>query len=72
MKESTAKPSSRPVRSSEVARALIRRTKQASRRLYPVLILHAVLLPLNCVAIRRTPCSSSSAVRFVSWNSASC
>ena len=35
MKESTAKPSSSPVRSSEVARALIRRTKQASRRRFP-------------------------------------
>jgi transposase len=35
MKESTAKPSSGRGRSSEVARALIRRTKQASRRRFP-------------------------------------
>ncbi len=35
MKASTAKPSSAPNRSSEVARALIRRTKQASRRRFP-------------------------------------
>jgi len=35
MKESTAKPSSGQGRSSEVARALIRRTKQASRRRFP-------------------------------------
>ena len=35
MKESTAKPSSGQARSSEVARALIRRTKQASRRRFP-------------------------------------
>jgi transposase len=35
MKESTAKPSSGQGRSSEVARALVRRTKQASRRRFP-------------------------------------
>ncbi len=35
MKEPTARPSSGPGRSSEVARALIRRTKQASRRRFP-------------------------------------
>ena len=35
MKTSTAKPSSGPGRASEVARALIRRTKQASRRRFP-------------------------------------
>jgi transposase len=35
MKESTAKPSSGQGRSSEVARALIRRTKPASRRRFP-------------------------------------
>ena len=35
MKEATAKPSSGIARSSEVARTLIRRTKQASRRRFP-------------------------------------
>ncbi len=51
MKESSAKPSGGQVRSSEVARALIRRTKQASRRRFPAEEKIRILLEGICAEI---------------------